>query len=149
MTYQDPRLSPAYQLWLASNAWQRKVRRALEPFDLTHVQFVILASIDLLAREGTQPTQIAVCRFAALDENMTSQVVKTLIQKGLVRREQHADDARAKILALTKSGQETTCGARSAVKPATLAFFAPLGERADELTALLADLNANSQDCSG
>ena len=67
--------NPAYQLWLATNAWQRCIRKALEPFDITHCQFVVLASVDLLADAGDLPTQVAVHRFAAIDENMTSQVV--------------------------------------------------------------------------
>ena len=35
--------SPGFLLWQVTNRWQAAVRRALAPFDVTHVQFVLLA----------------------------------------------------------------------------------------------------------
>ena len=36
--------SPGFLLWKVSNAWQRQIRAALQPFSLTHSQFVVLAT---------------------------------------------------------------------------------------------------------
>ena len=145
MKYSDPQLSPAYQLWLASNAWQRALRRAMEPLELTHVQFVILASVDKIKARGEEPTQIAVCRFADLDENMTSQVTRSLIGRGLVSREKHPTDGRAYTLRLTAEGPQTLAEARTAAQPVIADFFAPLGDREKEFIELLQILNQHHE----
>jgi DNA-binding MarR family transcriptional regulator len=141
MKYIDLAQNPAYQLWLATNAWQRMVRKALEPFDVTHCQFVILAAVDTIREEGEIATQVAVHRFAAIDENMTSQVVKTLITKGLLNRDRHPTDGRGHMLSLTEEGAKLVAEVREVIRPAKDAFFAPLGEEISELTRLLGKLN--------
>ena len=141
----DPSKSPAYQLWLATNAWQRCLRKALEPFDVTHCQFIILASINFLKESGELPTQVAVHRFAEIDENMTSQVVKTMIAKGYLGRSKHPTDGRGHVLGLTKSGMQLLESARSVVRPAADHFFSPLGEDLGPLTDLLRKLNEGSE----
>lgn len=141
MKHFDPTASPAYQLWLVTNAWQRTVRKILEPFDITHCQFVILAAVDLLIQKEETPTQVAVHRFAAIDENMTSQVVKTLIGKDLLLRNPNPTDGRGHVLALTKSGEKLLEEVRAVVRPAADEFFSPLGDELGNLTDLLRKLN--------
>jgi len=142
MKYQDLERSPGYQLWLATNAFQRIMRKALEPLHLTHVQLVLLASIDLLQSEGSPQsanfvTQSNVSHFAGTDENMTSQVIRSLAGRGLVIRSDHPTDARARCLSLTPQGQRMLSDARAVVLPARDRFFAPLGEQAVDLAGLL------------
>ena len=141
----DPSNSPAYQLWLATNAWQRHVRKTFEHLDVTHCQFLVLASIDFLKKSGELPTQVAVHRFGQIDENMTSQVVKTLMAKGFVDRAKHPTDGRGHVLSLTNSGFELLESARGTVRPAIETFFLPLGDELDELTRLLRKLNDGTE----
>jgi DNA-binding MarR family transcriptional regulator len=144
MKYLDLDKNPGYQLWLATNAWQRIVRKALEPLHLTHVQFVLLASLSVLGEENACITQAQVSRFAATDENMTSQVVRSLADRGLLTRAEHPTDARARCLELTAEGAEVLAQARAAVKPARDKFFAPLGDRAETLAQLLREIAADT-----
>lgn len=147
MKYKDLEKNPGYQLWQATNAWQRIIRKALEPLQITHVQFVLLASIDFLSHQAEVVTQAQVSRFAATDENMTSQVIRSLAERGLVTRDEHPTDARARCLALTDSGQALLGKAKDEVMPARDRFFAPLGDRAEILADLLreiADGNAHA-----
>lgn len=134
--------SAAHHLWRASNAWQRMVRRTLAEFDLTHVQFVLLASVDIVGSEGELATQRRICRFADVDENMTSQVMRGLIEKGHVVRKPHPEDARAWQIDLTPSGRELLSKARESLRPAREAFFAPVADREAELIELLRQINA-------
>jgi DNA-binding MarR family transcriptional regulator len=136
MKYQDLDRNPGYQLWLATNSFQRLIRKALEPVHLTYVQFVLMASIDLLREENASVTQAEVSRCAATDENMTSQVIRTLAERNLLVRLEHPTDARARCLELTPLGETLLAEARAVVKPARDKFFEPLGDR----TTLLADL---------
>jgi DNA-binding MarR family transcriptional regulator len=145
MKYADRERNPAYQLWLASNAWQREVRRALEPLDLTHVQFVILASVSILSEEfGRCVSQVQVCRFAVTDANMTSQVVRSLVEKGWLLRLPHPEDKRAHRLKLTEEGARLTAEARLIVRGCAEEFFySRLGDKHDQLVELLRLLNGS------
>ncbi|MGC9154880.1 MAG: MarR family winged helix-turn-helix transcriptional regulator [Ferrimicrobium sp.] len=117
--------SPGLGLWRVSNRWQAHQRRALVPFGLTHVQFVLLASLVWL--EGTEPvTQNELARFAHVDPMMTSQVLRALEDKGMLRREHHPSDARARALVATPEGVAVANRANRAVEEADAAFFAPL-----------------------
>ena len=40
-----PERSPGFLLWRVTLAWQRRIRAALAHHELTHVQFVVLASL--------------------------------------------------------------------------------------------------------
>jgi DNA-binding MarR family transcriptional regulator len=145
MKYKDLEKNPGYQLWLATNAWQRIVRKALDPHGLTHVQFVLLASIDKLGGDCDAVTQAQVSRFAATDENMTSQVIRSLADRNLITRLDHPTDARSRCLALTPQGEALLTAAKDSLMPARDRFFAPLGDRAEVLAELLRVI-ADSQD---
>lgn len=140
--------SPAYQLWLATNAWQRQIRKVLEPLELTHVQFTILAAIFRLSNASPQPVmQVDVCRFGSLDVNMTSEVIRSLERKGFVQRLPHPTDGRARQLALTPTGADLFERARERVIPVARSFFSPLGEHQVELARMLAVVNAHAVRC--
>ena len=44
--------SPGFLLWQVTTLWQRRIRQALEPFELTHTQFVLLFSCHWLTDKG-------------------------------------------------------------------------------------------------
>ena len=48
--------SPGLLLWQVTNRWQAAQRAALKPFELTHVQFVLLASLTWLRRTARSPS---------------------------------------------------------------------------------------------
>lgn len=121
--------SPGLLLWQVTNRWQAAQRAALKPYGLTHVQFVVLASLTYLAAEGPV-TQRALADHAALDPMMTSQVLRALEQLHLVHREDHPTDRRAKALAVTPAGRALANRAVKAVEACDAEFFAPLGNAA-------------------
>jgi MarR family transcriptional regulator, organic hydroperoxide resistance regulator len=125
--FEGPDESPGFLLWQVTNAWQRAIREALAPLGLTHVQFVLLASIAWLAGEDRPPTQRALAAHARTDEMMTSQVVRALEARGLIERAPHPEDARARILRPTPQGRALAQRAIPAVEAADEAFFAALG----------------------
>jgi DNA-binding MarR family transcriptional regulator len=61
---------------------------------------------------------------------MTSQVVRALEANGWLRREVHAEDARAWALRATRSGAALARRAEVAVQRCDAGFFAALGSRA-------------------
>ena len=135
--YPDAESSVGLALWRASNAWQRHIRAALAPYDLTHVQYVLLASLTWMDR--TEPvSQRDLAQHAELDVMMTSQVLRALESKGYVRREPHPEDRRAIALAPTAHGIELANLATQNVEAADAAFFAALNQT--EREAFLAAL---------
>ncbi len=140
MTLDELKENPGYQLWLVTNAWQRSMRKALQPLGLTHVQFVVLASVARLCGMGETVTQADVCRWGSLDANMASEVVRSLEGRGLLVRLDHPTDRRAHCLELTPDGMQLFTEARAAVIPAKEAFFEPLPDNGKALAAVLAAL---------
>jgi DNA-binding MarR family transcriptional regulator len=102
--FQDSEASPGLLLWQVGNRWQAAQRAALKPYGLTHVQFVLLATLTHLAAEGPV-MQREVAELAATDPMMTSQVLRALEARGLVVRRPHPMDGRARALEVTGEGR--------------------------------------------
>jgi DNA-binding MarR family transcriptional regulator len=131
---EGPAASPGFLLWHLTLAWQRAVTAVLEPLQLTHVQFVLLACTWWMSGQGQVPNQLQLARQAGTDVKMTSQVVRRLEAKGLLDRQVDPDDSRARRLHLTAKGQRLARRAIAAVEEADARFF---GAEATALTALL------------
>jgi DNA-binding MarR family transcriptional regulator len=140
--FSDAEDSPGLLLWQVTNTWQAAQRAALKPFELTHVQFVLLASLVWLDAEAPV-TQKQLADHAAADAMMTSQVLRTLEERDLVRRGPHPSDRRARALAATEAGRELVNRAIVAVEACDRRFFEAVGDDVGVLTALLGRLAAN------
>jgi MarR family transcriptional regulator, organic hydroperoxide resistance regulator len=127
--FAGPADSPGFLLWRVTNAWQRAVRAALTPLGLTHVQFVLLASLTWSGEGGV--TQRSLADLAGTDEMMTSQAVRALEGKGLLTRVRSTTDGRAWTLLPTASGRRLAERAVAVVEAADEEFFGVLdGDRA-------------------
>lgn len=114
--------SPGFMLWRVTNRWQAVMRRTLAPFDLTHVQFVLLAALTWRADpEGT--TQVDLAHTVRTDPMMVSQVLRALETKGLVERRADPADGRARRVLATAAGERLARAANSAVEAADDDFF--------------------------
>lgn len=123
-----PADSPGLLLWRATLRWQRLIAAALKPLDLTHVQFVLLASTWWLTRvAGETPSQRRLAEHAGTDPMMTSQVLRALEAKGLIARTAHPDDSRARSISVTERGAILAKRAVSVVEAADADFFRPAG----------------------
>ena len=130
-------------LWQVTNQWQAAQRAALKPYGLTHVQFVLLASLTWLA--GDEPvTQRDLATQAATDPMMTSQVLRALEDRGLVLRAAHPDDGRARAVRATTAGEELANRAITAVEACDRTFFTALGANHAPFAAALRTLRDGS-----
>lgn len=127
--------SPGFWLWHATLRWQREITAVLAPLDLTHVQFVLLASCWWFDRQDEAPNQLALARRAGTDVKMTSQVVRKLEDKGLITRETDPTDTRAKRLRVTRQGAALAERAVDVVEAVDRRFFAAAGEDGAGLAA--------------
>lgn len=104
------------------------MRAALAPHDLTHVQYVLLAT--LVWQRSHEPdaplTQVDLAGLAATDVMMTSQVLRALEAKGLVVRTRHPHDGRARLLTPTRDGIAAAQRATRDVESADASYFGAL-----------------------
>jgi len=139
----DPDDSPGFLLWRVTLRWQRDMAAALAHLGLTHVQFVLLATTWWLNSHGEDPNQLTVARQAGSDVKMTSQVLRTLETKGLIRRDVDSADTRAKQLRVTDHGAGLAVQALAAVEAADAKFFEPIPDSV-ALLAMLRPLAGRS-----
>ncbi len=121
--------STGFLLWQVTNLWQREIKKALEKHGLTHSQFVLLASTHWLTLHQQEVTQIVLSAHTKIDPMTTSTVLRTLQQKGLLKRQEHATDTRAKTVALTSAGLAVVKQAVKTVEQFDDDFFSPLDDK--------------------
>ncbi len=138
--FSDKNDSTGFLLWQVTNLWQREIKKALEKYDLTHAQFVLLASILWLSGEKDSVTQIELSAHANIDPMTTSTVLRTLQTKGLISRQEHPTDTRAKTILLTSEGKKLVKKAVKIVEEFDARFFAPLGTMTDAFNKKLHSL---------
>lgn len=140
--FTGPEKSPGFLLWKVSNAWQRKLRTALQPLELTHSQFVILATATWM--EAEEPlTQVRLSELTGIDPMTTSQIVRTLVNARLIERHQHPHDSRANTITVTRAGREKAQQAVVVVEAADVHFFAPISDSTKQLIELFTTLVRN------
>lgn len=132
--------SPGFLLWRVSTLWRRAIEEVLKPLDLTHPQFVILATTGYLTRSGARVSQAEIGRYAALDPNTTSQILRSLEGKGLIERS-HRPDERTKCPLLTTQGVKSLKKALPAVEQADALFFSQVRLKETTLLTALKELS--------
>ena len=113
-----------YLLWRVTLKWTRAASSALGPLGLTHAQFAILAGIWWLENDSGPPDQVALAAHAGTEARMTSDLVETLRQRGLVVKAIDARDRRRTRLAMTDAGTELAVAALEAIQRLERDFFA-------------------------
>jgi DNA-binding MarR family transcriptional regulator len=141
--FDGPDESPGFLLWQVTNRWQQAQRAALRPLGLTHVQFVLLATLSWYQADGPV-TQRHLADVAATDPMMTSQVLRTLEAAGLVERGAHPADRRAHALLVTPAGRALADRAVVVVEACDREFFAPLGASVADFSRALAQLRPHA-----
>jgi DNA-binding MarR family transcriptional regulator len=138
--FSDPDQSPGNLLVQVTAAWQRRQRAALSELGLTHPQFLILAAAAWLTRDGEPVTQVRLARHARTDPMMTSQLVRALEEKKLLRQSEDPSDSRAKLVRATARGRKLARQAVVIADRVDREFFEPADGRAllQELRAIKA-----------
>lgn len=132
--YKTPEESPGYLLWRVSTLWRSAIEAALKPLNLTHPQFVILASLGWLTKNGDKVSQVDVSKMTGLDPNTTSQIIRGLEAKKFIKRT-HSVNERSKNPALAPLGSEVLKQALPTVEQADTHFFAKL--QGDEVVSVV------------
>lgn len=104
--FERPEDSPGFLLWQTTMVWQRQIKKALEPYPISHAQFVIMATLLWFEANHYVTTQILIAYKTKLDKMTVSKSLKNLVSLGYVNRMEHETDTRAKTVSLTHKGKE-------------------------------------------
>ncbi len=104
--FDKPEDSPGFLLWQTTTIWQRHIKKALEDYNVSHAQFVIMATLMWFETHGCDTTQIVIVHQTKLDKMTVSKSLKKLVSFGFVNRIEHETDTRAKSVSLTAKGKE-------------------------------------------
>src|SRR5579862_5148053 len=77
--FDKPEHSPGFLLWQTTVTWQRLIKNALDPYDISHAQFVVLAVTLWFEEKKQNPTQILIARLSKLDKMTVSKSLKKLV----------------------------------------------------------------------
>src|SRR5580693_5763933 len=92
--------SLGFLLWQTTMVWQRQIKTALLPYDITHPQFVILATLLWFEAHDYETTQVSITNWTKLDKMTVSKALKGLSVMELIVRREHQVDTRAKSVSL-------------------------------------------------
>ena len=127
--FERPQDSPGFLLWQTTMVWQRAIKAALEIYDVTHAQFVLMAALMWSEEHEQTVTQVMLVRFSNIDKMTVSHSLRALVQNGFVSRTENTQDTRAKSVSLTKSGKTLIKKLVPLVENVDAQFFGALGAR--------------------
>jgi len=134
---QKPEDTIGFLLWRVAHRHQREVDRVLAPLGLTHLQFVLIVQTAWLGRDGAVVTQAGLADYGKVSPMQLSSVLKTLSEKGLVVRNAHPGNARAKLVVLTDAAVALLAQALPTVTALQATFFGANAEFGADLHARL------------
>ncbi|MDO5053817.1 MarR family winged helix-turn-helix transcriptional regulator [Pasteurella oralis] len=145
--YKKTEESTGLLFWQTTVLWQRKIKEVLQPLDLTHTQFVILAVVEELSEKVDEITQKMISDFSMIDVMTVSSTVRLLEKKHYIVRVQSKNDTRAYSICNTTQGKERLIQAIKQVEDVDSQFFfankQALTQFQEELRTLISN-NTNS-----
>lgn len=136
-----PLASPGFWLHHAALSWRQAMDDGLKPLGLTHTQFNLLGAVSWLSRQQGPPTQQQAAELSGSDRMMTSKILATLEENGLLSRTPDPHDARSKRITLTTHGHAVIHQAVQVAAGVDATLFGAAPDR-DRLTAELRQIAA-------
>jgi DNA-binding MarR family transcriptional regulator len=122
------------------NLWHKRIKEQLATLNLTHPQYVVLASLGYLSQYHEEVNQVAISKQSDIDVMTVSTIIKNLEKAKLITRQESKKDTRAKIVQLTKNGEIILNKALPIVEEIDAKFFGVLDSNREQLNAFLIEL---------
>ena len=123
------------------NKWHSMIKKELKKMNLTHPQFVVLASLAYLSQDSNEVTQVMISKLSGIDVMTVSQILNLLEKNDFVKRKEHSRDTRAKAVILKKEGEEALQKAVPLVEKIDEIFFEKLDTDEEQFKHFLVRLN--------
>ncbi len=142
--FQKPEDSPGFLLWQTTMLWQRQIKKELEPFKVSHPQFVIMALLLWFEAHQMEAVQGLVVKYSKLDKMTVSSSLKKLVEKKWAHRAENKKDTRSKDVTLTTKGKKLINQLVPLVEHIDAAFFGRIPQKKQR--QLIQDLASLSQE---
>lgn len=103
--FERPEHSPGFMLWQTTIMWQRRIAKVLEPYNISHPQFVIMAVLLWLQGHKEEVFQVDLIELTKLDKMTVSNSLRKLESLGYLTRKESRIDSRAKQVTLITKGK--------------------------------------------
>ena len=123
------------------NKWHSMIKQELKKMNLTHPQFVVLASLAYLSQNSDEVTQVMISKLSGIDVMTVSQILNLLEKNDFVKRKEHSRDTRAKAVILNKKGEEILQKAVPLVEKIDEIFFEKLDTDEEQFKHFLVRLH--------
>ena len=123
------------------NKWHSIIKKELKKMNLTHPQFVVLASLAYLSQDSNEVTQVMISKLSGIDVMTVSQILNLLEKNDFVKRKEHSRDTRAKVVILNKKGEEILQTAVPLIEQIDELFFGKLDNNEEQFKHFLVRLN--------
>lgn len=127
---------PGFLFWRAALRWQRMFTAVVRPFNLTHVQWVVLVGAWLMELDDGPPSQRELAEHQGMDVMMTGQVLTALEKRGLIVRRRDTKDKRVRRVSVTPEGADLAWRSFGVAAEADADFFGQV----DDPDSLIAPL---------
>lgn len=132
--------APSYLIRRCQQFYGELYAREAGAQELTKQQFTVLAALE--HNEGV--SQTALVEMTGIDRSTLAEMVRRMLEKGLLSRERTEEDARANAVAITQNGRKALRSARNAADRAERALLdaLPPAERTRFIKSLAAIASA-------
>ncbi len=101
-----PKNSVGFQFWRLHNYWQKRIIQELSLYEITHTQFVILASIKWFFEQSKEPTQAEISRLTGIEKMTLSKAIAQLDKMSFVTKYKDNNDTRSICVSLTEKAHK-------------------------------------------
>jgi DNA-binding MarR family transcriptional regulator len=120
--------------------WQRKINEIIADHGLTHVQYLLLATIVWMDQNKMDINQNSLAKQAQSHKMMTSKVLRSLEKQGLILRFTNRKDTRYKNIRITEKGYDKYLAVQKIFKKVDASFFGGVERNRFSLNRIFTDI---------
>lgn len=91
-------------LWQVSRLWEKKMKEILARQEMTYLEYVLMSRLVAMEKKDPNITQVKLATQAGSEIMLTSKALRSLEDRGFIRRKKYSGDSRANLLSLTEKG---------------------------------------------
>lgn len=116
-------------LWQTARQWEKIIRDTLARQEFSYLEYILLSRLITLEKKEKQITQVMLAQFTNSEIMLTSKAIRSLEEKGLVRRKKSNSDSRANLIVSTDKGSKKLDKIQKSVNETEQNFFAALDSK--------------------
>lgn len=126
--FKKPESSHWFLLYKVHAKWESGIKSLLKDFNLTHPQFIVLTTTAWFVTFQSPPTQKELSEKTGIDSMTISIIIRGLLKKSYIEREDDKIDTRSYRILLTAAGAKLVQESMNAVDIYDKGFFSVLSQ---------------------